>query len=129
MDFGTNGPRWPAWLPVLAVGLLIGWADLHQTDTPVTVFLVVFLGFLFALGTNLPWAPVGVALGGFVPVLGLLAAALHWQIVGMEHGHVVSWTPRYIDVAGSLMAVIFALAGAAGGGAVRRFFVQSRFSH
>ena len=113
-----------AWLPVLAVGALIGWADLHQTDTPVTVGLLLIFGFAFAVGTRLPWFAVGLAVAAFVPAFNLAAAFLHLQVSGTEHGQIITWTPRLGQASGSLLALVFGVAGAAAGHATRRFVFE-----
>ena len=109
-----------AWLPVLAVGALVGWGDLHQTDTGVTAGLLLLLACFFTVGTRLPWWGVGLAISAFVPVFGLMAAALHWRVSGVEHDAVVHWTPTMIQGAESILALGFGLSGAALGLALRR---------
>jgi len=114
-----------SWLPVLAVGALIGWADLHQTDTPVTAGLLLLFGFAFTAGTRLPWFGIAIAVSLFVPAFNLTAAMLHWQLSGVEHGQIASWTPSLSQASGSFLAMLFGIAGAGSGAAIRKWLSSS----
>lgn len=114
-----------AWLPVLAVGLLLGLGDLHQSDAPVTAGLVFLLACFFATGTRLPWYGIGIAIAAFVPVGHFLAAAFQWPLGIAEHGVVKHAAQTLVEAAGSLSAPVFGVAGALMGLCLRGLFASA----
>lgn len=113
-----------AWLPVLAVGALMGLADLHQTDGPITAGLLMLLSCIFTIGMRLPWWGIGLSISGFVPMANLFAAVMHWQLTGVAHGVLKIWTPTLATASGSFLALCFGIAGAAIGLGLRGFLFR-----
>jgi hypothetical protein len=67
----------------------IGYSDLHQSDTGITVAVLLFAAFVIGLFvTNKAWV-YGLILGLGVPVWGIVAALNHWTLRSVEHGQTI----------------------------------------
>jgi hypothetical protein len=104
----------------------IGYSDLHQTDTPITVAMLLAAGFVVGLFvSNRAWL-FGVIIGIGVPIAGFIAAWRHMILSGMEHGAVKYWPASYESAVTSLVTVIIGIIGVYIGRAVRRLVISNK---
>jgi hypothetical protein len=91
--------------------IYIGFSDLHQTDTPITLGMLLAASFLVGLfAKNKPWI-YGIIIGIGVPVAGFIAASRHMLLSGMEHGTTKYWPATYGSAAMSSIAILVAILG------------------
>lgn len=106
----------------------IGYSDLHQTDTPITVAALLAASFLVGLFvTRHAWA-YGVIIGLGVPVAGFIAAYNHWTLTGLEHGQTITWQASYTNSSVAVFAIVVGLAGVYTAQIFRRLFIPQRVS-
>lgn len=107
-------------LIALVLSGLVGYSDLSQTDTPITVTLILVASCIMGcLVSHKAWA-YALIIGLGVPVAGLLAASLHWQLAGMDHGQIKTGAYPYVWV--GVVTILLALFGAYVGQGLRRLF-------
>lgn len=98
----------------VAIGLGIGWLDLHTTEVTVTILSLLFGGFLLGLlAPNAAWR------WAVLLALGLPAMALIGQLLRVRTAE-----PIRLDLRVALVALAFALVGCYGGVMVRRILTR-----
>jgi hypothetical protein len=98
----------------VAIGLGIGWLDLHTTEVTVTVVALLLAGLL--LGILQPKAAWRWAV---LLALGLPAMAMAGRLLGVRTAEPIRSDPRV-----ALVALAFALVGCYGGVAARRIVAR-----
>jgi len=94
----------------LAIGLGIGWLDLHTTEVSVPILALLLSGLLLGLMQPVAAWRWGVLLALGVPVMEVVGRVLHLPTA----------EPIQLDPRVFLVVLAFALAGCYGGVAVRR---------
>jgi len=94
----------------VAIGLGIGWLDLHTTEVVVTVLALVLAGFFLAL-----LQPKGAWRWAVLLALGIPVMAVAGQVLRIRTAEPIQMDPRI-----ALVALGFALVGCYSGVVVRR---------
>jgi hypothetical protein len=103
----------------------IGYSDLSQTDTPITVAMILVASFVIGFfASKRIWA-YAIIIGIGVPVAGFLAAYYHWQLSGIEHGQIKILYATYDNAGISLVTIPLALIGAYIGQAIKKLLHRS----
>ena len=105
------------------LSVFIGMSDLHQTDTPITVALILIASFIVGIFvTHRAWV-YGIIIGLGVPVANFLAATNHWMLYGTEHGQKVLMPAASTgSTIVSLFTILVALFGIYVGQGVHKLF-------
>ena len=109
-------------LLAIALSVAVGYSDLHQTDTSVSVAVLLIAGFVVGLlVTRRAWI-YGLLVGAGIPVANLWAAIEHLKLSGMQHGTKVYWYASYKDAAVSCVAILLAVIAVYFGKNIRELF-------
>jgi len=112
--FWNSGPNAICTALAVAMGLGIGWLDLHVTEVFLTILALLLAGLLLGL-----LRPTGAWRWAVLLALGLPAMAVVGRLLRVRTAEPIRLDPRI-----ALVALAFALVGCYGGVVVRRILAR-----
>ncbi len=116
-------------LLVVALSAYIGYADLNQSDTAITVVsLLVLSAIVGALADNKLWV-YGLIMGLGVPFWEIIAAMSHWTLRISEHGQIVYAAAKFSGIwTVGLFTLLIGFFGVYSGAGIKKLFRPEKVS-